>query len=140
MSAAFPDESLATSADQSDKTSANPSNGRLYKPELFWCPKAPFRDFYLELILVQEYYIFAVSIQGKLRDFIDSNFTTDFSISYSGSYANWLKYDRKFKVSYLNIVQIWSKFFHKNIFQNNTIFSLVASPLDAINRERLRMR
>ena len=95
----FPDESLATSSDQFAKITANPSDGRLYKPGKFWCPDAPFDPFYLELILVQKYYIFAVSIQGKLKIFDGSNFMMEFSISYSDNYASWFKYDRKFKVS-----------------------------------------
>ena len=97
-SASFPDGSFATSSNQFDEVPASPSNGRLYKPWTFWCPKSLFEYFYLELILVQKYYIFAVSIHGQLVSHKD--FRTDFSISYSQDYDIWQQYDGTFTVSY----------------------------------------
>ena len=93
----FPDESLATSADQYKKGGANPSNGKLYKPWTFWCPNDREKFFYLELVLVQKYYMFAVSIHGRL---VTGDFKTDFTISYSQDYASWPQYDATFTVSY----------------------------------------
>ena len=98
--ATFPDQSLATSADQfSDNIDATkPDNGRLYKPSVFWCPKDNFKpNVYLELILVQEYYLFAVSVQGYLVSSAD--FTKDFRVSYSQDYADWEEYNQLFSVS-----------------------------------------
>jgi hypothetical protein len=93
----FPD-SLATSSDQFDNGDANPRNGKLYTPNKFWCPYDQSEASYLELILVQKYYIFAVSIQGRPTS-SGKIFTRAFSISYSDDYTNWEEYNTKFKVS-----------------------------------------
>ena len=98
-SATFPDESLATSSDQFDKVLANPRDGRLYKPWKMWCPKDPSKDFYLELILVEKYYIFAVSVQARPR-MSNNNFKMNLAISYSDNYASWKKYNAEFNVSF----------------------------------------
>ena len=93
----FPDESLATSDVQFRKDFAHPSNGRLYKPWKFWCPSVHSESFYLELVLVQKYYIFAASIQGH---FVSNDFKTEFTISYSLDYEKWQQYDTTFTVRY----------------------------------------
>lgn len=102
-STVFPDESLATSPDEFDTNFANPKDGRLYEPEKMWCPKLANEPFYLELILVKKYYIFAVSIQAKLLD-DDRNTKTNFSISYSDNYAIWQHYNAIFQVSFLKMI------------------------------------
>ena len=98
-SATFPDVSLATSFNQFDEDHANPRDGRLYKPWKFWCADDIFAPSYLELILVQKYYVFAVSVQVKT---LTSNeaFTINFTILYSDNYAHWTHYNSQFKVSY----------------------------------------
>ncbi len=97
-SATFPDESLATSSDQFDKDHANPRDGRLYKPWKFWSPLYFDDPSYLELILVEKYYIFAVSVQGQPQA-SKNNFTMNLAITYSNNYARWKKYNAKFRVS-----------------------------------------
>jgi hypothetical protein len=99
-SATFTDESFATTLKQFS-TENKPRDGRLYKPQSFWCSRRAALPSYLELILVQEYYLFAVSVQGQtLSD--DSDFAMEFEISYSDNYANWKQYNTKtkFRVSY----------------------------------------
>ena len=96
--ATLPDESLSTSSGQFDKDHY-PRNGRLYRPWEFWQPIYDGESFYLELILVQKHYIFAISVQGKLPT-SNNNFTMKFSITYSENYANWKQYNTNFRVSY----------------------------------------
>ena len=100
----FSDQSLATSSSQFDKNKANPVNGRLYTPWKFWCPKISYKSSYLELILVKKFYIFAATFHGQISDEgrQSENFTMDISILYSNNYAEWEKYDKRFKVSCLN--------------------------------------
>ncbi|XP_028410342.1 uncharacterized protein LOC114532921 [Dendronephthya gigantea] len=92
----FPDESLATSSNQFDKVLHNPRDGRLYKPWEWWSPKNRYLPFYLELILVQQYYLFAVSVQGQST----SNYMKDFRVSFSDNYRNWKDYNTKFIVNF----------------------------------------
>ena len=98
-SGTFPDESLATSSEQFDKDHANPRDGRLYKPSKFWCPNNIFKPSYLELILVEKYFVFALSVQGRPVT-SDENFAINFSISYSENYAHWKSCSSKFRVSF----------------------------------------
>ena len=98
-SGTFPDESLATSSEQFDKDHANPRDGRLYKPSKFWCPSNISKPSYLELILVEKYFVFAVSVQGR-RLTSDENFAINFGLSYSENYAHWRSCNSKFRVSF----------------------------------------
>lgn len=95
--AIFPDESLATSSQQFDKDDPNLRNGRLYNPWEFWCPDSIKDPSYLELILAQKYYIFAVSIQGQ---FGIQGFTDEVRIIYADDYENWKEYNTTFKVGW----------------------------------------
>ena len=94
--AVLPDASFATSPEQFVKDTNNPRDGRLYKPWEFFCQKDLFDPFYLELIVVQKYYVFAISVQGK-RSKVDRN--VGFKVSYSDNYADWMDYNRKYTVS-----------------------------------------
>ncbi|CAB4038087.1 Hypothetical predicted protein, partial [Paramuricea clavata] len=102
-SATLPDESLTTSSDQFDQA-GYPHNGRLYKPWKFWSPSYYDEPFYLELILVQNYYIFAASVHGRLST-SNNNFTMEFSISYSENYATWKQYNPNFRFKFNNIIE-----------------------------------
>ena len=105
--AVFHNESLATSANQFDLVNSNPHDGRLYKPCKWWCPRSPFHSFYLELILVEKYYIFAVSVDGRRTS---SNFTKSFDVSYSDDYAKWIQNNDKYTVStpYITLAELVS--------------------------------
>lgn len=105
----LPDESLDTSTEQFNDI-APPYDGRLYKPGQFWCPIKAYKSSYLELVLVEKYYIFAVSIQGRALS-TDPYFVMDIHLSYSEKYSNWRKYDTTFKVSYFFSVLISTSFY-----------------------------
>ena len=99
------DASLATSSNQFDKDDANPRDGRLYKPLKFWCPADRYEPSYLEFILVEKYYIFAVSVQGQPLQSGD-DFASEFTIAYSTNYRKWKEFNAKYKVgSYLYLMQ-----------------------------------
>lgn len=98
----LPDESLATSSNQfqEDYIDSHPRNGRLYKPWKSWCPRDPTEAaFYLELILVQKYYVFAVTVQANQGPQRNSMYMKNFSISYSEDYTNWTEYNTIYTVS-----------------------------------------
>lgn len=91
----FPDESLATST-AAFSGKYPPWYGRLYEPKSAWCPKG---TSYIELILVEKYYIFAVSVQGYWYKYLKYYFPTKYRISYSDNYQDWYQHPSQVSVN-----------------------------------------
>ena len=64
-----------------------PKNGRLYMSGS-WCSLHQPTS-YIEIVLVEKYYIFAVSVQGFWESQSDVRFIEKYKISHSTNYQNW---------------------------------------------------
>ena len=106
----FPDKSFATSTEQFYENYP-PWYGRLYGPIYAWCPENEVNPSYIELILVEKYHIFAVSVQGYWEEFDDSYFPTKYRIYYSDNYQDWNEYPSQVSINWnLGKFGYWNAF------------------------------
>ena len=81
----FPDQSfIALKVTQG----LEPKDGRLYLPESSWCIEETTTS-YLEIVLGENVYIFAVSVQGFVQSGSDFDFTKKLRLRYSTDYQKW---------------------------------------------------
>ena len=84
----FPDQSFPAIKMVNPVNGRDHKYGRLYLPDSSWCSfERP--TSYLEIVLVETFYIFAVSMQGFFRKSSSISFTKKVRLHYSTDYQNW---------------------------------------------------
>ena len=82
----FPDQSFPEKTMGKTKNGRDHKYGRLYLPDSSWCS---LETSYLEIVLVEKFYIFAVSVQGFFSKSSSISFTKKMRLHYSTDYQNW---------------------------------------------------
>ena len=84
----FPDQTFTEIKQKLTVSGKEPKYGRLYFPYSSWCSSEKPTS-YLEIVLVEKFYIFAVSVQGFFWKKSSILFTKEMRLLYSTDYQKW---------------------------------------------------